>query len=552
MKSLLIFLLTLSMSAIGQTITSSDCFVSLYGLDDETLFRTVTRELSDDWFGGRKPLTSFEKPTLNYIAQRFKEVGLESATPDGSFFQPVPLLSVFSHMKNNEINVNGANSSVNLKNGDDIVVWTMRAEEHVKVEDVEFVFVGFGINAPEYNWNDYDGIDVKGKVVVMLVNDPGFFDENLFRGKNMTFYGRWTYKFAEAGRQGAAAALIIHETEPASYGWNVVESSRSSASLTLYCEIENKQLIPLQGWITNESAQKIFNAAGVSLEESKNAARKTGFRSFPLNLKTTIETANDIEFGVSQNVAGILPGTSLKDEYIVYAGHWDHLGIGIPVDGDSIYNGAIDNATGIAAMILIARRFKELSQRPKRSIVFLAVTAEETGLLGSRYYVENPLFPLEKTVVCLNMDSYADRFRTRDVTLFAPGLSETDLYVTEAAAAQGRKVTNSYDDPSGSFFRSDHFPFAQMGVPVVLAKGGVEYIAPDIVETYKTKYHNNNYPPYHLPADEYFEWWELSGTLEDIYLFYSIGLRLANDDYFPKWKEAGAQFKAAREKSLGQ
>ena len=540
MKRIIIILLAISLSACRQTVPvpvlSEASYASLTGMDDETLFRTITRELSDDSFGGRKPMTPYEAPVLEYISKRFKEVGLEPAAA-GNFFQPVPLLSVLTHLKNDEIVVNGTNGSVNLRNGDDVVIWTLRAEESLKIEDVEFVFAGFGIHAPEYGWDDYAGLDVKGKVVVVLVNDPGFYDDNLFRGKNMTYYGRWTYKFAEAGRRGAAAAIIIHDTAPASYGWNVVESSRSSASLTLYSEEENRQLISFQGWVTSESAQKLFDAAGVSLSESLAAAKKQDFRGFPLNLKTTVESTNDIEFGVSQNIIGILPGTSLKDEYILYTGHWDHLGIGSAVDGDNIYNGAIDNATGIAAMILIARRFKELPQRPERSIVFLAVTAEETGLLGSRYYVENPIFPLEKTAVCLNMDSYGDRMRTRDVILSAPGLADTDRYVVDAAATQGRSVTYSYDDPSGLFYRSDHFQFVRMGVPVVLAQGGTDYIAPEKAAAYKAKYHNDNYPPYHLPSDEYFDWWDLSGTLEDIYLFYGIGLRLANDGYFPKWND---------------
>ena len=537
-----LFLLTISLSAMGQKVLSD--YASLSGMDDEMLFRTITRELSDDSFGGRKPQTPYEAPVLEYIANRFKEVGMEPAA-NGSYFQQVPLLSVFTNLKNNEVTVNGSKGTVNLRNGDDIVIWTMRAEKQLKIENVEFVFVGFGIHAPEYGWDDYAGVDVKGKVAVMLVNDPGFYDDNLFRGKNMTFYGRWTYKFAEASRRGAAAALIIHDTEPASYGWSVVQNSRTSASLTLYSEAENKQLIPFHGWITGQSAQKLFDAAGVSLNESLLAAKKKGFRSFPLNLKTTIESTNDFEFGMSANVAGIIPGTSLKDEYVIYTGHWDHLGIGQPVDGDSIYNGAIDNATGIAAMVMIGRRFKELPERPKRSIVFLAVTAEESGLLGSEYYAQNPLFPLEKTAVCLNMDSYGDRMRTRDVVLSAPGHSETDRYVIDAAAAQGRTVTYSYDDPAGGYYRSDHINFARKGVPVILAKGGTEYLDPVAAAEYNAKYHEGK-NTYHQPSDEYFDWWDLSGTFEDIYLFYGIGLRLANDGYFPKWND-GAEFKAARE-----
>ena len=379
----------------------------------------------------------------------------------------------------------------------------------------------------------------------MLVNDPGFYNDDLFRGKNMTWYGRWVYKFEEAGRQGAAAALIIHDTAPASYDWSVVQNSRASSSLTLYSETKNKELIPFQGWVTAESAKKLFKAAGHSLEESVASAKKKGFTSFPLKLKTTIESTNDIEIAESANVVAILPGTSLKDEYIIYSAHWDHLGIGKAVDGDSIYNGASDNATGVAALALIGRRFTELPERPKRSILFLALTAEESGLLGSEFYANHPLYPLDKTVICLNMDSYGDNMRTSDLILSAPGQSETDHYVIEAAAAQGRSVTFSNDNSSGGYYRSDHYNFAKVGVPVVLAKGGRNYHDPEAVREHREKYYKKS--AYHQPSDEYQNWWNVSGSLEDIYLFYAIGLRLANDGYFPKWYD-GVEFKEVRER----
>ena len=533
-------LLTVSLTVAAQT-----SFVPLQGLNDETLFRTITRELSDDSFGGRKPATPYEAKTLDYITARFKEVGLEPAAA-GGYLQKVPLIGVKTHLKNNELTVNGTKGNVKLRYWDDLVIWTLHAEKKMKVNIADFVFVGFGINAPEYGWNDYAGVDVKGKVVVMLVNDPGFYDANLFRGTNMTWYGRWTYKFEEAGRQGAAAALIIHDTAPASYDWSVVQNSRATATLSLYSETGNKELIPYQGWVTGEAAQKLFNAAGVSMDESIAAAKKKGFKSFSLKLKTTIESTNDIEINESANVAAILPGTSLKDEYIIYTGHWDHLGIGQPVDGDSIYNGASDNATGIAALVMLGRRFKELPERPKRSIVFLAVTAEESGLLGSKYYAQHPLFPLDKTVICLNIDSYGDNMRTGDVILSAPGQSETDRYVIDAAATQGRTVTFSSHDPAGGYYRSDHFNFAKVGVPVVLAKGGSNFLDSKAAQAHREKYYSGP-SNYHQPSDEYHDWWDTSGSLEDIYLFYGIGLRLANDGYFPKWNE-GIPYKAVREK----
>ena len=542
-------LITVLMTATAQTgvtnkPTPEGFATSLSEMDDEVLFRCITRELSDDMFGGRKPLTSYEAPTLDYIANKFREAGLEPAS-GGSYFQKTPLLSVMTHLKNNEIVVNGAKGTVRLRYWDDVVVWTQRAVNKLKVNKAEFVFVGFGIHAPEYGWDDYADIDVKGKVVVMLVNDPGFYDDQLFRGKNMTFYGRWTYKFEEAGRRGAAAALIIHDTAPASYGWSVVQNSRASSSLSLYSETDNKDLVAFQGWVTEEAGQKLFDAAGVSLAEATTAAKKKGFRSFPLKLKATIESTNDFEVGESANVVAILPGTSLKDEYVIYTAHWDHLGIGRPVDGDSIYNGANDNASGVAALILLGRRFKELPERPKRSVVFLAVTGEESGLLGSQYYVSHPLFPLEKTAICLNFDSYGDKMRTSDVIISAAGHSETDRYVMDAAATQGRTVVLSTENAGGGYYRSDHFNFAKVGVPVVLARSGNKYIDPQAANAHREKYYKS--ANYHQPSDEYHDWWDVSGSLEDIYLFYGIGLRLSNEGYFPKWND-GVEFKAAREK----
>jgi Zn-dependent M28 family amino/carboxypeptidase len=531
--------------AVSLIAKSQTTHVPLKGLNDEALFRAVTRELSDDSFGGRKPLTAYEAPTLDYIADRFRKAGLEPAVA-GSYLQKMPMIGIQTHLKNNELVVSGRKETVKLRYWDDIVIWTLQAEKSLKVSNAGFVFVGFGIHAPEYGWDDYAGVDVKGKVAVMLVNDPGFYDANLFRGTRMTYYGRWTYKFEEAGRQGAAAALIIHDTEPASYGWSVVQNSRSSATLSLYSESGNKELIPFQGWVTGESAQKLFRAAGVSMEESIAAAKKKGFKSFPLQLKTTIESVNDIKIAESANVAAILPGTSLKDEYIIYSAHWDHLGIGQPVNGDSIYNGANDNATGVAALVMLGKRFRELPEPPKRSIVFLAVTAEESGLLGSQYYAQNPLFPLDKTVICLNIDSYGDKMRTGDVILSAPGQSETDRYVIDAAATQGRTVTFSNHDPAGGYYRSDHFNFAKVGVPVVLARGGSNYLDPEAARAHREKYYSGQ-GNYHQPSDEYHDWWDVSGSLEDIYLYYGIGLRLANDGYFPKWNE-GVEYKAVRGK----
>jgi Zn-dependent M28 family amino/carboxypeptidase len=509
-------------------------------MTDEALFRDAIQTLASDEFGGRKPLSPHESLTVNYIADKFRSLGLEPANGN-SYFQPVPLLSVRTQIKKDEIVVSGKKGNVSFKPFTDFILWSQRSEKNLKLTKAEYVFAGFGINAPEYGWNDYEGIDVKGKIAVILVNDPGFYDDNLFRGKNMTYYGRWTYKFEEANRQGAAGAFVIHETAPASYDWSVVQNSWAGKNLSMYSEDEK---LAFKGWIHNDASKKLFEKAGVSYDESIAAASKKGFKGFALGLKSSIELINDAKVENSANVAGVFPGTDLKDEYIVYSAHWDHFGIGIPVDGDSIYNGANDNASGVAALFVIANQLNQLPQRPRRSFLFLAVTGEESGLLGSEYYATHPLFPLDKTVVNLNMDGYAPRHRTRDVILGGSGDAETDRYVTEAAATQGRVVKPAANQTGGGYFRSDHFNFAKVGIPVVLASGGRDYLDPKAVEEEKATYGERR--TYHQPGDEYKPWWNVAGSLDDIYLYYGIGLRLANDGYFPKWNE-GIIYREIRE-----
>jgi Zn-dependent M28 family amino/carboxypeptidase len=507
---------------------------------DEELFRNAIQTLASDEFGGRRPLSPHEPLTINYIADTFKSLGLMPANGN-SYFQSVPLLSVHTQIKKGNIVVNGKKGNVTLQPFTDYVLWSQRTEKNLKLSKADYVFAGFGINAPEYGWNDYEGLDVKGKIVLVLVNDPGFYDDKLFRGKNMTYYGRWTYKFEEANRQGAAGALVIHETAPASYDWSVVQNSWAGKNLSLYSENET---LMFKGWLTASMTQALFEKAGTAYEDALASAKKKGFKGFALGLKSTIELINDAQIENSANVAGVLPGTDLKDEYIVYSAHWDHFGIGIPVDGDSIYNGASDNASGVAALFVIANRFRQLEQRPRRSVLFLAVTGEESGLLGSEYYATHPLFPLDKTVVNLNMDSYAPKPRTQDITLGASGDADTDRYVIEAAAAQGRVVKPAANQSAGGYFRSDHFNFAKVGVPVVLAQGGNDYLNPKAVEEQRATYGVKR--TYHQPSDEYHPWWDVSGSLDDIYLYYAIGLRLANEAYFPQWSE-GVVYKEIRE-----
>ncbi|MDR1407610.1 MAG: M28 family peptidase [Tannerella sp.] len=543
MKTILsaLALLALLLPGLAPAVHAQQSPAAQEEISDEQLHRTGIRQLSDDAFGGRKPLTEHEQITVDYIADRFRSLGLQPV--DGSYLQDVPLLSVKTEVKNNAVRFKGKKGAAQLRIMDDIVLWTLHAEEKLKIQNAELVFVGFGINAPEYGWNDYRDVDVKGKIAVMLVNDPGFYDDHLFRGKNyMTYYGRWTYKYEEASRQGAAGALIIHETQAASYPWSVVQNGRASDILSLLSPTGNRELVPLQGWITGEAARQLFQIAGRPLDQILDDAKKQNFKAIPLGVTATIETVNRVRTGNSHNVAAILPGTDLKDEYIIYSAHWDHLGIGTPIDGDSIYNGAGDNASGVSALFLIARKFARLPQPPRRSILFLALTAEESGLLGSEYYATHPLFPLRKTVVNFNMDGYGDKLHTTEVRASGGGLSkDIDRYIVEAAATQGKPVTFSTTNPGGGFFRSDHFNFAKAGVPVVLASGS----KPDPKAAEEHRKLSNGKSTYHQPSDEYHDWWDLTGALEDIYLYYGIGLRIANDTRFPQWDDP--TYKAARE-----
>lgn len=533
--------ISISILALALAITTK----AQINQSDETLFRKSVEVLASDEFGGRKPLTPYEKLTVDYIVDTYKQLGLQPANGD-SYIQNVPLLSVKTIPKNNKIVVKGKKKTTDLVNYNDVVFWSPWSDKKINLSKAQYVFAGFGINAPEYGWNDYADIDVKGKIAIVLVNDPGFYDDNLFRGKDMTYYGRWIYKFEEASRQGALGVLVVHQTDAASYGWDVVQSSWGGVNLNLYSETENKELVALQGWISQDGVARLFDVAGVSLAESIEAAKKEGFKSFDLNATSNIELINDAQISNSANVAGIIPGTDLKDEYIVYTAHWDHLGIGNPIDGDSIYNGASDNATGVAGLFVLANRFKQQEQAPRRSILFLSVTAEEAVLLGSEYYCRHPLVPLDKTVINLNMDVYGPRGRTSDIILRAKGESETDRYVYDAAATQGR-IVKPIENKRGSYFRSDHFSFAKVGVPVVLAAGGTDYLNEG--EEAVVKARNNGKNTYHQPTDEYDSSWIVSGALEDIYLLYGIGHRLSNENYFPKWND-GVPYKIAREKYL--
>lgn len=517
------------------------------GLDAATLMEDI-RILSSDAFEGRFPGTAGEEKTVDFLKKRFQDVGLRPGNGD-SFFQDVPLVEITTDPRA-ELVITGGAKPMSLTYGDDFMGWTLRVLENVSLTDSDVIFVGYGIVAPEYGWNDYKDIDVEGKTVVMLVNDPGFATEDpeLFNGRAMTYYGRWTYKFEEAARQGAEGAILIHETAPAAYGWGVVRSSWSGPQLSLVAEDDNAGRCAAEAWITLDSARTIFQAAGKDYDALKKEAEKPEFRAVPLGLKARASLENSIRRIVSRNVVGLLPGSERADEYIIYTAHWDHLGMDPELEGNQIYSGAMDNATGTAALIEVARAFMNLGAPPQRSVLFLAVTAEEQGLLGSDYYAENPIYPLEKTAAVINMDGLNIFGRMKDIRITGYGQSDLDNYVKAYAEEVGRVVMPDPTPEKGGFFRSDHFPFAKRGVPALSAGSGVDHVEKgeawglEQKETFIRK-------KYHQPTDEFDPDWDTGGLLDDLHMYFSLGYRLSMESVFPGWKE-GSEFKAVREEAL--
>ena len=539
MKKLLqLSILTLLISCNSGTKNNADSAQVL-----ESTIATHLERLASDDFLGRKPFTKGETLTVNYLKDEFSKLGLSPGNGD-SFFQEVPMVEITGTPSRNMM-ISSKKGKFNLKVLKDFVAVTNKAVGEVSLNNSELVFAGYGIVAPEYGWNDYEGIDWKGKTAVVLVNDPGFQsgDSTLFKGNEMTYYGRWTYKYEEAARQGAAGVIIIHDTKPASYGWNVVESGWSGSKLTIESDLP---LVDVESWISSESAAKIFNVSIMKGKDYKVLARTKGFKPVELGVKTSVKITNKIKKDVSKNVVAMIPGTDQKDEYIIYSGHWDHFGIGKAIDGDSIYNGSVDNASGTAGLLAIAEAFKK-SKPTKRSIVFIAVTAEEQGLLGSAYYSAYPIFDPKKTVANINIDALDSPGKMKDLTITGFGQSEMDEYVEAAASKQNRYIIPDPEAEKGYFFRSDHFNFAKIGIPALYASGSYEGFDISVTDIKK---HNDYYRAnkYHQPSDEFdAKTTVLSGVQLDLQLFYNVGLRLANETYFPKWYN-GSEFKAARDK----
>jgi Zn-dependent M28 family amino/carboxypeptidase len=516
----------------------------------EATMKAVTKELSLDSYEGRAPGSAGEVKTVAYLIEKFKAAGLEPGNK-GSWTQDVPLVEITAKNVSSLSVADKAGKAISFAYGSEYVIGSYREAPQTKIDLSEMVFVGHGIVAPEKGWDDYAGVDVKGKTVVVMVNDPDFDAKDLtgeFGGKAMTYYGRWTYKYEEAARQGAAAVLIIHDDAPAAYGWNVVNSSWTGTQFLAQSKDAGASQTAANGWIQKGVAKEIFAAAGQDLDKQMAAAKVKGFKAIPLNLTASLSFDNDITRKMSKNVVGILKGAKRPDEYVLYTAHWDHLGRCTPVAGDDICNGAIDNATGSAALVALAEGHKAAGT-PDRSIMFLAVTAEESGLLGSKYYAENPIVPLSQTVGGVNMDAFSLAGPAKNLTVIGMGKSELDGFLGAAAKAEGRTPEMEPTPEKGFYYRSDHFSFAKLGVPMVYFEGGDDLITggKTAAKAAADDYEKNRY---HAPADEYDEKWDWSGVMADLKLYYRVGRMLAMTDAWPNWNK-GDEFRAIRDKSRG-
>ncbi len=532
------------------------CSGSNDGLSDEGLdafnlqsFENHVRVLASDDFQGRMPFTEGEKKTIYYLEKEFSALGLQPGNGD-SYFQEVPMVEV-TPTADSLMQVNAAKDNFTLKGFRDFIISSQRTVDEIAWKNESMVFAGFGIVAPEYDWNDYENLDVKNKIVVVLVNDPGFGGKNpdpaFFKGNTMTYYGRWTYKFEEAARQGAKGCLVIHDTAPAGYPFQVLQSNWNAPHL--YLDSRGKETYRPEGvgWITKAAIEKVFSAAGLDFGENESKAHERGFRGQELKVAISLSMKLKVRYDKSYNVVAKLPGTERPDEYIIYSAHWDHLGIG-PKDasGDSIYNGALDNASGTAGLLEIAKAFKTMKHRPARSIVFLSVTGEEQGLLGSEYYSQNPVYPREKTVANINMDGVNPYGKMKDVMVIGSGQSELEDYLNAEAKALGRDVYPDDEAEKGYYFRSDHFNFAKIGIPALYVHTGSDFIGKgkeygaQLKETYTKQY-------YHQPSDEFDTTrMNFEGGIDDLKLLFQVGKKLAFEENWPRWKE-GSEFKRIRE-----
>jgi len=511
--------------------------------------------LASDEFEGRAPGTKGEELSINYITDQFKQIGLKPGNPDGSYIQEVPLVGIKSDTK---MSFTMGDKTTDLKYPDDFIASSARLQSEIKIDNSDVVFVGYGIVAPEYGWDDYKDVNVSGKTILMLIGDPPIpdpkdaskLDNKMFKGKAMTYYGRWTYKYEIAAQKGAAAAVIIHETEPAAYPYSVVKTSWAKENYEIDNPNKNIDAVPARSWVTLDAAKKLLADCGQDFDSLKKSAITKEFRPVALNAKANIEIKQTLRSFRSHNVIGKLDGgdPKLQNEYVIYTAHWDHLGRHPELQGDQIFNGAIDNASGVASLIQLAAAFTKLNPPPKRSVLFMATTAEEAGLLGAKFYAEHPLYPLEKTHGDINIDTVNPWGKTHDIEDLSDNNSTLDDLLAAAAQRNGRAMTANSQPEKGSFYRADHFEFSKRGVPSLYAGGGKDFIGKpaNFGQQKKDDYTAHHY---HQVSDEVDPNWDLSGAVQDVQLLFEVGYQVANSDKFPEWK-LGTEFKAKHDEML--
>ena len=511
-------------------------------------FAAHVERLASDEFEGRKPGTIGERMTTTYLVDQFQRMGLKPGNKD-SYLQSVPMVEVGlvdADKVSLDVQAGGNVEKFNFRT--DTIVFSPQGKPQIEVKDSDIVYAGYGVVAPEYQWNDYSGLDVKGKTVIVLASDPGHDDAALFKGKAMTYYGRWTYKYEEAARQGAAGCVIVHDAAAVGYPWQVVINSWSGPQFGLPPSEDSAPRIALAAWLTGDAAHRLFTQAGADFDALKKSAAMRGFKGTPLAAKLSTTFHNQIRNVLSTNVLALLPGSQRADEVIVYSAHWDHFGRDPTLQGDQIYNGAVDNGTGVAALLEIADAFAHQQPPPQRSILFLSTTLEEAGLLGSRYYALHPVRPLAKTVAAINMDELIPWGRTHDMAIIGLGQSQLDDYLRDALKPLSRTVSADEEPEKGFFFRSDQLNFARAGVPVLFARDGFDKLDGGTAAG-KAAYDDFTANRYHKPADNYDPNWDLSGIIEDVSALHAVGKRLADESTFPQWA-ANSEFRAAREASL--
>jgi Zn-dependent M28 family amino/carboxypeptidase len=514
--------------------------------------------LSSDEFEGRAPGSTGEEKSVAYLTEQFQKLGLKPGNPDGRYIQEVPMAGILTTP---EASITIGGKKMELKAPNEYVAFTERLTDKIAVKDSELLFVGYGVVAPEYGWDDFKGVNLRGKTLIFLINDPPIplandpskLDDSMFQGKAMTYYGRWSYKYEIAAARGAAAAIIVHETIPAAYPWLVVANSNAKEDFALDAPDRNLNTIPVRGWITVDEAKKLFTAAGKDFAKMKKAALKKDFTPVSLGGKASFTLENQIRRFKSRNVVGRLEGrdSKTKDEYVIYSAHWDHLGRDSHLEGDQIFNGALDNASGVASMLEIAQAFTKLPQPPRRSILFLATTAEESGLLGSKYYAEHPLYPLDRTLADINIDVVNPWGKTRDIEDISWGNSTLNDLFAKAAQRQGRVAKPNSEPEKGSFFRADQFELSKLGVPSLYPGSKPKDFIDKPADFGQKMSDDYTLHHYHQVTDEVNPEWDLSGAVQDTQLLFEVGCEVANGDNFPTWN-AGSQFKAKRDEMMSR